>query len=125
MSFADFWKTAEGITQRVDSLVQVFSHRIVNNAFKVIGSTNGAKWMNWILHPERSDSGPCVICIGNSKGGRNGNYSITWFLPELPAHPWCVCEWEIWFETPPNIGKDEIERSRLLLGDPRLQLGRT
>jgi len=119
----DFWKTPEGIIKRVDSLVQVFSYRVVNNALKVIAPTNGAKWMKWVLHPERSKTGPCPICIGYSQGGRNGNYRITWFVPAMPAHPGCVCEWEIFFETP-DIGTDEIERSKLLLGDPRLRLGK-
>jgi len=110
----DFWKTPEGITQRVDSLVQVFNHRIVNNAFKVIAPTNNAKWMKWILHPERSKTGPCPICTANAAGGRNGYYRVTWFTPMLPVHPGCVCEWEIWFGEP-DLGIDEVERSILLL----------
>ncbi len=122
MAFVDFWKTIEGILQRVDSLVQVFSHKVVNNAIKVIGPTNGAKWMKWILHPERSESGTCPICEGYAQGGRNGNYRITWFTPAMPAHPNCVCEWEVFFETP-NIGLDEIDRSRILLDDSRLRMG--
>ena len=118
----DFWKTPEGIIKRVASLTQIFSHRIVNNALKVIAPTNGAKWMKWVLHPERSMTGPCPICIGYASGGRNGNYRVTWFTPRMPAHPRCVCEWEIFFETP-DIGKDEVERSKDLLSDPHLRMG--
>lgn len=112
----DFWKTPEGITQRVDSLTQIFNHRIVNNSFKVIAPTNNAKWMKWILHPERSKTGPCSICQANAAGGRNGYYRVTWFMPRLPVHNFCVCEWEIWFGDP-GLGMDEVERSIFLLND--------
>ena len=97
----DFWKTPEGIAQRVDNLAQVFSYRVVNNSFKVIGVTNGAKWMRWILHPEKSKTGPCKICIANSQGGRNGYYKVNWFTPAMPAHDNGVCEWEIIFKLSP------------------------
>lgn len=110
----DFWRTPEGITQRVNNIAQVFSYRVVNNALRIIGKTNGAKWMEWILHPERSESGPCVICIGYSRGGRNGAYRVHWFLPRMPVHPFCVCEWEIWFEKP-TFGQDEVDRAVLVL----------
>ncbi len=97
----DFWKTPEGISQRVDNLAQVFSYRVVNNSFKVIGITNGAKWMRWILHPEKSVTGPCKICIAHSVGGRNGYYKVNWFTPAMPAHDNGVCEWEIIFKLSP------------------------
>lgn len=119
----DFWKTPEGIHKRIDSLAQVFSYKVVNNAIRVIAPTNGAKWLRWVLHPELTASGPCIICITAAAGGRNGNYQINWFVPLMPAHPRCVCEWEIWFEKPESAGKDELERSRDLLADARLRMG--
>lgn len=118
----DFWKTPKGITQRVDSLTQIFNHRIVNNALKVIAPTNNAKWMRWILHPELSKTGPCPICMAYATGGRNGYYRVTWFTPRMPVHNYCVCEWEIIFGKP-DLGMDEIERSKSLLSDPRLRMG--
>ena len=107
-------KTRKSIPNRVDSLTQVFNHRIVNNSLKVIAPTNNAKWMKWILHPELSKTGPCSKCRANAAGGRNGYYHVTWFTPKMPVHPNCLCEWEIVFEEP-DLGRDEVERSKRLL----------
>jgi len=107
-------KTQKNIPLRVDSLTQVFNHRIVNNSLKVIAPTNNAKWMKWVLHPERSKTGPCSRCREYAAGGRNGYYHVTWFTPEMPVHPYCVCEWEIVFEKP-DLGRDEVDRSRWLI----------
>lgn len=109
-------KTEKSIPRRVDSLTQVFNHRIVNNSLKVIAPTNNAKWMKWVLHPELSKTGPCSKCRANAAGGRNGYYHVTWFTPKMPVHPNCVCEWEIVFEKP-DLGRDEVERSKQLLDD--------
>lgn len=96
----DFWDTPKGITRLIDTLVEDFNHRIVNNALKIVAPTLGAKWIKWILHPELTKSGPCPYCQAKSKGGRDGYYHVTWFMPRMPAHRHCVCEWEIWFESP-------------------------
>lgn len=97
---APFWKTVPGINRRIKGLAQDFNFKVVNTAVKIIAPTNGAKWMRWILHPELTVAGPCPYCSDKASGGRDGYYHVTWFLPDMPAHPNCVCEWEIWFESP-------------------------
>ena len=116
----DYWKTPEGIRDRVTSISQVFNYKVVNNAIKIIAPLNNAKWMVWILHPEDSESGPCDICIGHSMGGQDGFYRTSWFMPEMPVHPRCVCEWLIFFDDP-RVGMDEVDRSMLLLEEHRLR----
>jgi len=93
----DFWKTPKGITRRVDSLAQDFNYRIVNNAFKVVAPTAGAKWMRWC---DMGDTRVCDECRRHATGGRDGYYKVTWFMPEMPVHPGCRCQWEILFEDP-------------------------
>ena len=93
----DYWKTPKGITRRIDSLSQNFNYLIVNNAFKVIAPVNGAHWMRWV---DMGDDHVCDICLSYASGGRGGFYHVTWFMPEMPVHDGCRCQWEIWFEDP-------------------------
>ena len=116
----DYWKTPEGIRDRVTSLSQVFSYKVVNNAIKVIGPLNGAKWMQWILHPEDSATGPCPDCVAfATSGGNGGFYRTSWFTPAMPYHPNCVCEWKIYLVDPRIEGQDEVDRSMQILHDHR------
>ena len=110
----DYWTTPEGIRQRVSSLSQIFNYKVINNAIKIVGPLNGAKWMEWVLHPEASKSGPCDDCIAASRGGQNGYYRTSWFSPDMPVHPNCLCEWKIYL-VDPRVGLDEVDRSMMIL----------
>jgi len=105
-------KTEKSIPRRVDSLTQVFNHRIVNNSLKVIAPTNNAKWLKWVLHPELSKTGPCSKCRANAAGGRNGYYHVTWFTPKMPVHPNCLTP-----ETEVNTSQGLIPIKDIKLGD--------
>lgn len=37
----------------------------------------------------------CLLCRAKAKGGKNGYYYIHWFLPMMPVHDGCRCQWEI------------------------------
>lgn len=93
----DYWKTDKGITRRIDSLAQSFSYKVVNNAMKVVGEVNEAKWLRW---RDMGDARVCEQCLKNARGGRDGYYRITWFMPAMPVHAGCRCQWEILFEDP-------------------------
>ena len=93
----DYWKSDKGITRRIDSLAQFFSYKVVNNAMKVIAPVNDAKWLRW---RDMGDASVCEQCLAYSMGGRNGDYRVTWFLPAMPVHSGCRCQWEILFEAP-------------------------
>ena len=94
-SSAEYWKSPPGILRRINMLSTMFTHRTVNNSLKIIGTTAGVRWLAWVLRPDKSESGPCKVCIGYAVGGDAGVYKSTWFLPQMPVHPNCVCEWEL------------------------------
>jgi hypothetical protein len=93
----EYWESSAGITRRIDALAQAFSYKIVNNGFKVIAPTNKANWLRWV---DFGDLRVCLICQRNAGGGRDGFYRVTWFMPEMPPHDGCRCQWEIYFEDP-------------------------
>ena len=93
----DYWESPAGITRRIDLLAQNFNFRIVNNAFKVLAPTNQALWLRWV---DFGDANVCELCRYHAGGGRDGFYHVTWFMPEMPVHDGCRCQWEIWFEDP-------------------------
>jgi hypothetical protein len=83
-------------------LSQHFTYQVINNSLMFYGQSAGINHVQWVTHPERSKTGPCVICEGLA-----GNiYRKGQFLPPLPAHAGCVCEWElvrIPTEIPPEL----------------------
>jgi len=93
----DYWRSFQGLNRRIDSLAQQFAYKVVNNAWKVVGEKNGAEWMKWW---DMGDTHVCDECRRHSEGGRGGYYKITWFMPEMPVHPGCRCQWEIMFGDP-------------------------
>jgi len=93
----DYFRSPPGISRRIDSLAQDFSFKVVNNASKVCGQANGAKWIRWdATHDERM----CDRCGKYSRGGRKGFYHVSWFMPTIPAHPNCRCMLVVYFYTP-------------------------
>jgi hypothetical protein len=92
-----YWLTLVGLTRRIDMLSQDFSYRLVNNACKITANTNKAEWLKW---EDKGDAKVCPTCQRHSKGGKNGYYKTSWFLPKMPAHPGCRCKWKILFYNP-------------------------
>lgn len=91
----DYWGTPEGIRRRIRGLAQDFTYKVVNNAVKLYGVTNGAKWLKW---QTAEDDRVCVICMKAATGGRNGYYKPSWFMPNMPVHFGCRCRWIVYFE---------------------------
>lgn len=95
---SEYWQTPTGIKRRIKTLAQDFTYRLFNNAVRVVGEKNGAKWLRWI---DFGDANVCPVCLHHStSGGRGGFYRIDWFTPMLPVHDGCRCEWEVWFVDP-------------------------
>jgi len=89
-----YWSSPEGIAQRIEMLSQSFTYKIVNNALIIYGESGGVTRWRWTTNPGASQSGPCEYC--ESQNGRI--YRKGQFLPSLPAHVNCVCNWELIFE---------------------------
>jgi hypothetical protein len=89
---AEYWLTPAGLTTRVKSLGQVFTYGVYNNAVKVLGSTGGATYMEWVT---MGDDRVCPLCRENSQKGNNGRFNPEWFTPMMPVHPGCRCQWMI------------------------------
>jgi SPP1 gp7 family putative phage head morphogenesis protein len=88
----DYWKTPEGIEQRIKLLASNTVYRIYNNAVKVIaGDILKAKWLIWVT---KGDDRVCPICA--PLHGRK--YKPYWFMPQMPVHPNCRCMWTVEYE---------------------------
>ena len=88
---SDYWRTAPGLVRRIKMLSQEFTYKIINNSLMFRGQSAGINHVRWTTHPEDTETGPCVIC-----DGLDGHvYRKGQFLPPLPAHANCVCEWEL------------------------------
>jgi len=96
-SIGDYWTSDAGITRRIDSLSQYFAYKVVNRAWRIVGDHNGAKWLRW---RDMGDARVCLQCQRYAAGGRRGYYYIHWFMPEMPVHLGCRCQWEIIFREP-------------------------
>ena len=97
-----YWSSPEGIMHRINMLSQSFTYKIVNNSLIAYGTAGGITRWRWATNPGASISGPCAYC--DSQNGRI--YRKGQFLPSLPAHANCVCEWELMFdpkEIPPYV----------------------
>jgi len=84
----DYWKSPEGIERRVEMLGEDFCFRTVNNALQAYGRANDVLGWYWI---GSIDERTCNYC--DSQMGRF--YRIGQFLPILPSHAGCRCEWEL------------------------------
>jgi len=96
-SLEDYWKSTSGITRRIDSLALFFAYKVVTNAIKIDGEVNEAEWFRW---RDMGDARVCEQCLRYASGGRGGYYYKTWFMPAMPVHAGCRCQWEILFEEP-------------------------
>lgn len=97
-----YWRSPEGIMQRINMLSQSFTYKVVNNSLIAYGTAGGITRWRWVTNPGASKTGPCDFC--DSQNGRI--YRRGQFLPSLPAHSNCVCGWELMFdpeEIPPYV----------------------
>ncbi len=84
----DYWKSPQGIQRRIEMIAEHFTYKIVNNAVKVYGETDGAKNVIWLT---QADERVCAIC-----GPRHlRSWRVTWFTPRMPAHVNCRCYWMV------------------------------
>ena len=85
--------TPLAINRRVGALSQVFTYALIHTAMTLIRHHRKVKYYLWVLHPEASAAGPCPECIANA-----GVYYPDDPRPAIPAHPGCVCSWEIVYQ---------------------------
>ena len=103
VSADSYWYTPEGITRRVEMLSQSFTYKIVNNSLIVYGQTAGItrwRWISILGDPP----GPVTCKYCRSQHGRV--YRKGQFLPPLPAHANCYCQWQLMYdpkEIPPYV----------------------
>ena len=93
----DYWSTPQGIIRRIKSLAQDFTYKSVNGAIRIYGQKNKVKWLAWLTV---GDDRVCIICQTAASGGRGGFYQSNWFMPEMPAHAGCRCQWIVYFLEP-------------------------
>ena len=91
--------TTLAINRRISALSQDFTYKIVNGAIRITAGADEVMWLHWLVHPEDSKTGPCDECFDNAYGEPNfGYYNPDQFIPEMPVHNHCVCEWEIIYD---------------------------
>ncbi len=89
---AGYWTSPEGIDNRVMQLAQVFTYRLYNGAMRLAADQlKGVTWLIWIT---AADDRVCLIC--NPRHGKR--WRKNWFMPRIPAHPNCRCQWELEYE---------------------------
>lgn len=91
--FIPYQYTPLSINKRVDALSQIFTYAVMQTAVTLIRQQRNILYYRWVLHPEASQTGPCPECIANA-----GIYYPSDPRPDIPAHPGCVCEWEVEYE---------------------------
>ena len=85
---SDFYKTSAGFRKRIDALSEDFTYGLFNNALVAYGEKNKAEHFKWIGNMDARICAYCSRFVGRVY--RTGQY-----LPRLPAHVNCRCNWEI------------------------------
>jgi len=83
-----YWRSPAGIKRRKEMFGEQFTFQFVNNALQAYGRKNEVAGFEWV---GTLDERTCNICDGQI--GRQ--YTIGQFLPQLPAHVGCRCEWRV------------------------------
>lgn len=86
-----YWQSPPGIQSRISSLSSNFTYKLVNNAVKITAQKEKAKWLVWLTV---ADDRVCPIC----EPRHLRKWRPTWFLPNMPAHAGCRCQWIIQWE---------------------------
>lgn len=84
-----YWESPVGLIRRIESLSQNFVWKLVNNAVKITAQRDPlVKVLIWVT---AADDKVCPICAPRHMK----EYLTHWFLPQMPAHPGCRCQWEM------------------------------
>lgn len=86
----DFWLSDEGILVRLEDLSHQFTFQTYNGALKGSFKEAGVQELVWVADYTGGNE-PCPYC--DSQNGRI--YSISQFLPRVPAHIKCKCFWDM------------------------------
>ena len=84
----DYWVSPEGLKRRLEYLGEDFCYNVINNALQAYGRKNEVSGWEWI---GSMDERTCTYC--DSQMGRF--YRLGQFLPRLPSHVNCRCEWRL------------------------------
>jgi len=84
---SEYWKSPEGIRRRTEMLGEDFTFNTVN-ALQAYGRVNEVAGWRWIGSVDERQCGFCYDQTGRF-------YRQGMFLPRLPAHAGCRCEWEL------------------------------
>jgi hypothetical protein len=71
--------------------------KTVNNALKMVAPTNHISWMHWVDVEDDRECPKCVKCGSGGNQDHPGYYKVTYFMPNMPQHKNCRCQWELVF----------------------------
>lgn len=88
---SEYWRSPAGVTRRIEMLSEHFTYQVINNSLMFYGQSAGVNLVRWVT---MQDERVCPIC-----GPLQGRvYRKGQFLPPLPAHANCRCQWELLFD---------------------------
>jgi hypothetical protein len=90
-----FWDTPAGILHSIDGLSQDLMFKTVNNAFKMVAQTNDISWMHWVDVEDDRECEKCLKCGNGGSQDHPGYYKVNYFMPKMPQHARCRCQWEL------------------------------
>ena len=85
---SDYWRTRDGMSRRAHMIGEGFTFKIINNSLIAFGSQNGVVGFEWVGN---LDERTCIIC----DSGIGRRFRLGQFLPSIPAHANCRCEWNL------------------------------
>lgn len=85
---SEYWKSPKGIRKRIEMIGEGFTFQLVNNALQAYGTVNNVKGFEWVGSLDELTCPYCATQIGRY-------YRVGQFLPSLPAHLNCRCEWRL------------------------------
>ena len=93
-----FWLSDLGITIRMGDLSRLVTTRTFNRALQMHAKEAGVKRFKFTtanMTGEASAASPvCVICLAYE----GKEYKAGQFMPYLPRHPGCRCEYDVYIE---------------------------
>lgn len=92
---APYWTGPAGITSRLAGVAQHFTYITVNNAMRTLGEKGQVEYLEWVV---MGDDRVCPKCRANAAKGEKGRFKPGWFMPIMPAHYGCRCQWRAWYE---------------------------